>query len=72
MEADADLVLLMRRENYYATTESKRDAKRGAADVVAKNRNGPIGTVQIAYGAAWAHVGNLAREAADRGRKGTL
>jgi len=46
IEQDADLVLLLLREEYYNPTEENR----GKADViVAKQRNGPVGTKELAF-----------------------
>ena len=46
IEQDADLVVLLMREEYYNQTEENR----GLADVIiAKQRNGPVGTVKLAF-----------------------
>ncbi|MHB1419856.1 MAG: DnaB-like helicase C-terminal domain-containing protein, partial [Bacillota bacterium] len=46
IEADADLIIFLYRPQYYdAETE-----KRGIAEVImAKHRNGPVGTVEMAF-----------------------
>lgn len=46
IEQDADVVVLLMREEYYNPTEENR----GKADIIiAKQRNGPIGTVKLAF-----------------------
>lgn len=46
IEQDADLVILLMREEYYNPTEENK----GVADVmIAKQRNGPVGTVKLAF-----------------------
>jgi replicative DNA helicase len=46
IEQDADLVVLLLREEYYNPTEDNK----GVADVIiAKQRNGPVGTVKLAF-----------------------
>lgn len=46
IEQDADLVVLLMREEYYNPTEENR----GMADVIiAKQRNGPVGTIKLAF-----------------------
>ena len=46
IEQDADLVVLLMREEYYNPTEENK----GVADVmIAKQRNGPVGTVKLAF-----------------------
>jgi replicative DNA helicase len=58
IEAAADLVLLLYREDYYDT----QTAKPGVAELhVAKHRNGPTGMVPLAFAAETTRFGNLAR-----------
>ncbi len=46
IEQDADIVILLMREEYYAPTEENT----GIADlIIAKQRNGPVGTVKLAF-----------------------
>ncbi len=46
IEQDADVVMLLLREEYYNPTEENR----GIADVIiAKQRNGPVGTVKLSF-----------------------
>lgn len=52
IEQDADVVMFIHRDEYYATSEEERAEKAGQADVIiAKQRNGPIGDVK----ATWLH-----------------
>ncbi|MBN1586297.1 MAG: replicative DNA helicase [Candidatus Omnitrophica bacterium] len=46
IEQDADVVILLLREEYYNPTEENRGK---AEAIVAKQRNGPVGTVQLAF-----------------------
>lgn len=46
IEQDADVVMLLMREEYYDPTEENR----GQADIIlAKQRNGPVGTVKLSF-----------------------
>jgi replicative DNA helicase len=57
IEQDADLVVLLMREEYYNQTEENR----GLADVIiAKQRNGPVGTVKLAFIKEYMRFENLA------------
>ena len=47
IEQDADLVLLLYREEYYKP--DKEEAKGKAEVIVAKQRNGPTGHVELAF-----------------------
>jgi replicative DNA helicase len=57
IEQDADLVVLLMREEYYMPTEGNK----GLADViVAKQRNGPVGVVQLVFLKEYVRFENLA------------
>lgn len=57
IEQDADLVILLMREEYYSPTEENK----GVADVIiAKQRNGPVGTVKLAFIKEYMRFENLA------------
>ena len=57
IEQDADLVILMMREEYYNPTEENS----GVADIIiAKQRNGPVGTVKLAFLKEYMRFENLA------------
>ncbi len=57
IEQDADVVFLLMREEYYNPTEENR----GVADaIIAKQRNGPVGTVKLAFLKEYVRFENLA------------
>ncbi len=57
IEQDADLVLLLLREEYYNPTEENR----GMAEVIiAKQRNGPVGSLNLAFLGEYMRFENLA------------
>lgn len=57
IEQDADLVVLLMREEYYNPTEENR----GIAElIIAKQRNGPTGTVKLAFLREYMRFENLA------------
>ena len=59
IEQDADVVVLLLREEYYNPTEENR----GVADIiVAKQRNGPVGTVKLAFINEYTRFEDLAKE----------
>ena len=50
IEQDADIVGLLVREEYYAASEEQRQAAEGKATlIIAKQRNGPIGTIRLTF-----------------------
>jgi len=50
IEQDADVVMFIHREEYYATNEEDRQRLRGEADLlVRKQRNGPVGDVKLTW-----------------------
>lgn len=58
IEQDADLVLLIYRDEYYNPNTSKK----GVAEViVAKQRNGPVGTIELVFQKDYARFENLSR-----------
>lgn len=59
IEQDADMVLFVHREEYYATDEKKREELKGQADlIIGKNRNGPVGEVKLTWAASWTRFEN--------------
>lgn len=57
IEQDADLVVLLMREEYYLPTEENK----GIADcMIAKQRNGPVGTVKLVFRKEFVRFENLA------------
>ncbi len=60
IEQDADVVLFLHREGYYATAESGIKPDDSAGEVhVAKQRNGPVGTVHVEWQAEFARYTNV-------------
>ncbi|MFM7973318.1 MAG: DnaB-like helicase C-terminal domain-containing protein, partial [Betaproteobacteria bacterium] len=58
IEAEADLVMFIYRDDYYNKENSKEP---GVAEVIiAKQRNGPVGTVKLAFVKANTKFDNLA------------
>ncbi|MBX7152591.1 replicative DNA helicase [bacterium] len=50
IEQDADLVMFVHREDYYATESMERQAELVPADlIIAKQRNGPVGDVKVGF-----------------------
>lgn len=50
IEQDADIVMFIHREEYYATTEDERERVKGEADLlIRKQRNGPVGDVKLTW-----------------------
>ncbi len=60
IEQDADLVLMIYRDDYYNPDNSE---EKGVAEVlVAKNRHGPTDRVKLTFRGSYAKFDNLARE----------
>jgi replicative DNA helicase len=59
IEQDADVVCFIHREEYY--DRENEDLKGKAEIIVAKQRNGPTGSVQLAYLADYTRFENLAQ-----------
>ena len=57
IEQDADMVVLLYREQVYDPT-----ADNTAEAIIAKHRHGPIGTVELAWQGEYTRFMNLARE----------
>ena len=58
IEQDADLVLLLLREEYYNPTEENK----GVAEVIiAKQRNGPVGSLKLAFIGEYVRFENLSK-----------
>ena len=60
IEQDADVVMFIHREGYYATagSEIKPDDSEGEVNI-AKQRNGPVGTIKVEWQAEFARYTNL-------------
>jgi replicative DNA helicase len=61
LEQDADVVLFMYREEYYS--KDKPEAQGRAEVIIGKQRNGPVGTIPLAFHTEYARFDNLAPEA---------
>jgi len=55
IEQDADLVVFVFREEYYNPTEENRNR---AEIIISKQRNGPIGTVDLVFMKEWTRFEN--------------
>jgi replicative DNA helicase len=66
IEQDADLVLFIYRPEMYGTHLEKTDIEEGVAEIhVAKHRNGPTGTLKLAFLKQYTRFDNFAERAAD-------
>jgi replicative DNA helicase len=59
IEQDADVVMFLHREEYY---EPNTDDKNIAEVIIAKQRNGPLGTVKLAWLGQYTRFATLAKE----------
>ena len=59
IEQDADVVLMLYRPDYYPD----QDHGKPAEIIISKHRNGPVGTVEVAFHGSCARFENLAKEA---------
>jgi replicative DNA helicase len=61
IEQDADVILLIHREEYY---HPDKDEHKGLAElIIAKQRNGPTGTVQLQFNKKFTRFSNLSHGA---------
>ena len=60
IEQDADLVMFIFREDLYKKGEDP-DEEGIAQIIIGKQRNGPVGTVKLAFIDQWTKFENLAR-----------
>ena len=61
VEADADVIILMFRDEVYAPEDAEMDGTAGVCELnIAKHRNGPTDMVKVAFLAKHASFGNLA------------
>ena len=65
IEQDADVVAFIHREEYY--DRENEDVKGKAEIIIAKQRNGPTGSVQLAYMSSYTRFENLAHESEPSG-----
>jgi replicative DNA helicase len=60
LEAVADVVLLLYREDYYDLERAQREGKENVCEVIVpKHRNGPVGTVELYFDKAMSRFSNL-------------
>ncbi|MEP0841719.1 MAG: replicative DNA helicase, partial [Phycisphaerae bacterium] len=59
IEQDADVVLLLHREEYYKGENCPEELKNVAEVIIAKQRNGPVGTVKLFFNQALTRFDNL-------------
>ena len=59
IEANADMVLFIYRESYYNKDSEKANV---AEIIVAKQRNGPVGTIELYFHNRFTKFANIARE----------
>ncbi len=62
IEQDADVVMFVHREEYYQHGEAKKDFEGKAQIIVAKQRNGPVGDIDLAWFKEFTRFDNLAAE----------
>ncbi len=63
LEAVADVVLFLYREDYYDVEKAQRGGKENVCEVViAKHRNGPVGTVELFFEKAISRFSNLEQQ----------
>lgn len=62
IEQDADVVMFVHREEYYRHGEDKKDFEGKAQIIVAKQRNGPVGDIDLAWLKDFTRFENLAAE----------
>ena len=63
IEQDADVVMFLHREAYYKRNDPDAQPDNIAEVIVAKQRNGPLGTVKLAFLGEYTLFDNLASEA---------
>ena len=64
IEQDADVVVLLLREEYYNPTEENKGI---AEAIIAKQRHGPVGTVRLAFLPEYTRFSNLSRTEEEEG-----
>lgn len=62
IEQDADVVLFIYREDFYKKDDELSDEAGIAQIIIGKQRNGPVGTIKLAFIDQWTKFENLARE----------
>ena len=59
IEQDADLVLMIYREKYYNNENDKNDKNDITDIIIAKHRNGPVGTINLVFNSTTANFDNI-------------
>ena len=62
IEQDADLVILLLREEYYNPTEENKGV---AETIIAKQRNGPVGSISLTFVGEYMRFENLMNRSED-------
>jgi replicative DNA helicase len=63
IEQVSDLVLFLYREDYYDQEKAQKESKENICEVIiAKHRNGPIGTVELYFHKEYSRFANLAKQ----------
>lgn len=65
LEYEADVVLMLHRDDYYLRGEEAKEKEGLAEVIVAKQRNGPCGTVELRWDAKHTRFQNMAPERAE-------
>lgn len=63
IEQDADVIILLHREEYYDPEKGKGEAEA----IIAKQRNGPTGTIKLSFQSHYMKFGNLASQNYEEG-----
>jgi replicative DNA helicase len=63
IEQDADVIMLLHREDYYRMSEPDFQPDNIAEVIVAKQRNGPTGTIKLYFDSKSTRFENLAAQA---------
>ncbi|OHB57207.1 MAG: replicative DNA helicase [Planctomycetes bacterium GWF2_42_9] len=61
IEQDADVIMLLHREDYYHRGEPDYEETSSAEVIIAKQRNGPTDTVELSFNGSHTRFGNKAR-----------
>ena len=61
IEQDADVVMLLHREDYYHKGDTDYENTNGAEMIIAKQRNGPTDTVELSFNGTYTRFNNRAR-----------
>jgi replicative DNA helicase len=62
LEQTSDLVVLLYREDYYDAEKAQRENKENVCElIIAKHRNGPIGTIELYFHKEFSRFENLSR-----------